>query len=131
MLGSGDLFGEDEGAWMPGEADASVEIPQAVPSAHALASPMRYIKPLWLIEEEKRLQSQLRELKTEDPDCPKCGSLQGLRLLSQLVVQEIDIIVTSCPQILIPQVIKTSEGLLAGESPKLYTARMRLRPPGS
>jgi len=27
---------------------------------------VRYIKPLWLIEEEKRLQSQLRELKTED-----------------------------------------------------------------
>ncbi|CAE7355660.1 mrpl10, partial [Symbiodinium sp. CCMP2456] len=26
---------------------------------------VRYIKPLWLIEEEKRLQSQLRELKTE------------------------------------------------------------------
>ncbi|CAK9102021.1 unnamed protein product [Durusdinium trenchii] len=28
---------------------------------------VRYIKPLWLIEEEKRLQTQLRELRGEDP----------------------------------------------------------------
>lgn len=28
----------------------------------------RYIKPLWLIEEEKRLQTQLRELQGEEPD---------------------------------------------------------------
>lgn len=34
----------------------------------ARGAQVRYIKPLWLIEEERRLQSQLRELQQEDGD---------------------------------------------------------------
>ena len=37
----------------------------------------RYIKPLWLIEEEKRLQTQLRELQGEEPSGSRLQGTMG------------------------------------------------------
>ena len=51
---------------LPRTARPTLKMVHYLEKMKARGAQVRYIKPLWLIEEERRLQTQLRELKGED-----------------------------------------------------------------
>eukprot|EP00932_Pfiesteria_piscicida_P016942 SRR837773.3848.p1 GENE.SRR837773.3848~~SRR837773.3848.p1 ORF type:complete len:273 (-),score=62.85 SRR837773.3848:215-985(-) len=51
---------------LPRTARPTLKMVHAMEKLKAKGAIVRYIKPLWLIEEERRLQTQLRELRGED-----------------------------------------------------------------
>jgi len=53
---------------LPRTARPTLKMVHYLEKMRARGAVVRYIKPLWLIEEERRLQTQLRELQGEDAD---------------------------------------------------------------
>lgn len=51
---------------LPRTARPTLKMVHYLEKMKARGATVRYIKPLWLIEEERRLQTQLRELQDED-----------------------------------------------------------------
>merc|ERR1711970_1037624 len=53
---------------LPRTARPTLKMVHYLEKMKARGAMVRYIKPLWLIEEERRLQTQLRELQGEEGD---------------------------------------------------------------